>query len=79
MFPQVFDGVHSPNIKFDEISSLMNRKVTIAHRDVEGRLKDLAAAPEEDDHLLNLSDYVNTSTVAVLTTFSLLRTHIVFR
>ena len=73
------DGVHTPSIRFDEISSMINQKKVISHSEVESRLKESAAATEDDDPLLNLADYVNTSTVAVPPKFSLIRTHIIFR
>ena len=76
---EVIDGVHSPSIRFDEIASMINQKKVISHAEVESRLKESAAAAEDDDHLINLADYVNTSTVAVPPKFSLTRTHIIFR
>ena len=37
IFWQVVDGVHTPSIRFDEISSMINQKKVIAHDEVESR------------------------------------------
>ena len=37
IFRQIVDGVHTPSIRFDEISSMINQKKVIAHDEVESR------------------------------------------
>ncbi len=71
--------MHSPSVRFEEISSLLNRKKILNHAEVDSMLRELTAAAEEDDHLVNLADYVSASAVSLQRDFSLMRTHIIFR
>ena len=78
-FPSGFENetyLYQPTIGFAEIAALLNRRIK-NQRVYNAKLKNVEEMPL--NFKIDLTNYVNTSALSVMTRFSLARTYILFR